>query len=138
MQTRLPRVPWWRPAALAAVAVPSIFFLTQDRGIDAAPVVVRTVDEQFADEIARSLMTAGLANTQLGDVRCQAMLCRIEASHSNVEAERKFIAHIGELEEFRDTEGFVERVSRGDGRIVTMVFVSRADRASTTSAHPPP
>ena len=31
MQTRLPRVPWRRPAALAAVAVPSIFMLTQER-----------------------------------------------------------------------------------------------------------
>ena len=88
MQTRLPRVPWWRPAALVAVAVPSIFFLTQEREAESR-AEARPTTEETSEQI----------------VRCQ------------------FIA---------------QRVSRGDGRIVTMVFVSRADRASATSAHPPP
>jgi hypothetical protein len=79
-----------------------------------------------AQQVSRSLMSPVLENTQLGDVRCRATLCRIEASHGSLEAERKFIARIGELEAFRDAEGFVERVPHSDGSITTMVFVSRS------------
>lgn len=46
MQTRSPRVPWWRPLALAAVAVPSIFMLTPDRAPHAARGVERTESER--------------------------------------------------------------------------------------------
>jgi len=38
MSTRMPGVPWWRPIALAMVAVTGIFFLTEQRSSDAAPV----------------------------------------------------------------------------------------------------
>jgi hypothetical protein len=79
-----------------------------------------------AQEISRDLRSQGLEDTQLGDVRCRATLCRIEASHSSMEAEQKFIGRIGELEAFRNSEGFVQHVPRSDGSIATMVFVSRA------------
>jgi hypothetical protein len=39
MQTRSPRVPWWRPLALVVVAVPSIFMLTPEHALDVMPVV---------------------------------------------------------------------------------------------------
>jgi hypothetical protein len=195
MQSR--RVPWWRPAALAAVAVPGIFLLTQERGSELASAVVldparrdhveriepeppapgapappgesadraqqsvrvdatnlaqraevpaasaaeqvgRLLEERFAaqaadatwataaaQEISRGLRAPGLESTQLGDVHCRATLCRIEASHSSMEAEQKFIGRISELEAFRNSEGFVQRVSHGDGSITTMIFVSR-------------
>ena len=214
-----PRVPWWRPIALAAVAVTAIFFLTQPRGSDAVlaghnaaererleqieselhalgasaasgqdaersqlearinamklevtrlsralaqrteeataeagpaqttedqPVATAEqlggfLEEQLAKEVAdanwsaaaaqeisRDLRGQGLEDTQLGDVRCRATLCRIEASHNSMEAEQKFIGRIGSLEVFRDAEGFVQHVPRSDGGIVTMVYVSRA------------
>lgn len=182
------RVPWWRPAALAAVAVPGIFFLTQERGSevetavernpsarepelqtvgasDRAQLTVRVdamkpdvarqraedrpaptaeqlggiLEERFAaeaadaswstaaaQEIARDLRGPGLENSQLGDVRCRATLCRIEVSHSSMEAEQKFIGRIGELEAFRNSEGFVQRAPRSDGSVTTMMFVSRS------------
>jgi hypothetical protein len=215
-----PRVPWWRPIALATVAVTGIFLLTQQRGSDAAPLAQHNASERerlekieselhalgalaasgpdteqsqlearinamklevtrlsralaqrteespaeagpaqstdyqpgataeqlggfleqqlakevadlnwsvaAAQEISRDLRGQGLENTQLGDVRCRATLCRIEASHNSMEAEQKFIGRIGSLEAFRDAEGFVQHVPRSDGGIVTMVYVSRA------------
>lgn len=120
-----PRVPWWRPLALAAVAVPAIFLLTRERGSDAAPVD-STWSTAAAQELSSELRSQGLEDSQLGDVRCRATLCRIEATHRSLDAEQKFLARIGELAAFRDAESFVERVPRSDGSIATTMFVSRS------------
>jgi hypothetical protein len=116
------RVSWWRPVALAAVAVPAIFLLTKERSSDAAAVE----SAERAQELSSAIRGLGLESSQLGAVRCRATLCRIEVSHGSFEAEQKFVARIGELAAFRDAEGFVERVPRSDGSIATTMFVSRS------------
>jgi len=40
------RVPWWRPIALAVMAVTAIFFLPQKSGSGAAPVAEREASER--------------------------------------------------------------------------------------------
>ena len=79
-----------------------------------------------AQEISRSLKSAALEHTRLGEVRCASTLCRIEVSHDSLEAEQGFILQLGQLESFRQSEGFGQRVERGDGSVATTLFVSRS------------
>jgi hypothetical protein len=79
-----------------------------------------------AEEIGRDLPPAALEKTQLGDVRCQSTLCRIQATHDNPNVEQSFMAELGRLTSFRNGEAFLTRTPREDGRLVTTVFVSRS------------
>jgi hypothetical protein len=79
-----------------------------------------------AQEISRGLSDAALEHTRLDEVRCQSTLCRIEASHDSLEAEQGFILQLGQLESFRRSEGFGQRVERADGSVATTMFVSRS------------
>jgi hypothetical protein len=79
-----------------------------------------------AQEINGSLVKTSSDNTQLGDVRCQSSLCRIEASHRNAGAEQDFVMQLGHLAAFREGEAFYERVTHDDGSTATTIFVSRA------------
>lgn len=79
-----------------------------------------------AQEISRNVSDAVLEHTQVGEVRCQSTLCRIEASHDSAEAEQVFIMQLGQLESFRQSEGFGQRVQRSDGSVATTLFVSRS------------
>ncbi|MET0987052.1 MAG: hypothetical protein ABW034_16775 [Steroidobacteraceae bacterium] len=79
-----------------------------------------------AQEISRTLSDGALEHTKVGEVRCGTNLCRIEASHDNVQAEQGFVLQLGQLESFRQSEGFGQRVERSDGSVATTLFVSRS------------
>jgi hypothetical protein len=79
-----------------------------------------------AQQISRSLTSGAQEHTRLGEVRCGSTLCRIEATHDGPEAEQGFILQLGQLEPFRQSEGFAQRVERGDGSVATTLFVSRS------------
>ena len=66
MQTRSPRVPWWRPLALVAVAVPSILMLTPERAPEVATVVERNASErERLERIERELQALQIDVTRL-------------------------------------------------------------------------
>jgi phage host-nuclease inhibitor protein Gam len=79
-----------------------------------------------AQEISRTLGDTRLEHTRLGEVRCGSTVCRIDVSHDSVDAEQGFIMQLGQLESFRQSEGFAQRVERSDGSVATTMFISRS------------
>jgi hypothetical protein len=87
-----------------------------------------------AQQISRSFPSTAQDHTRVSEVRCASTLCRIEATHDNFEAEQAFILQLGQLESFRQSEGFGQRVERTDGTIATTMFVSRSGRRLPSAA----
>jgi hypothetical protein len=79
-----------------------------------------------AAELASVIQGPASEKTQVGEVQCQSTLCRIDVSHADPQAEMQFTLSLNQIDTFRESEGFVQRLPRNDGGVDTVVYVSRA------------
>lgn len=79
-----------------------------------------------AESVSRDLPSNALQNNQVSDVACQSSLCRIQATHTDINAEQTFLMELGNLHAFRNGEAFLVTTSRQDGSLATTIYVSRS------------
>jgi hypothetical protein len=87
------------------------------------------LDPQWARQteasISRSLQEESFAGNQIGDLECQASLCRLQVHSADRQAQERFVAHYGNSPAFANTQAFWRRDDRPDGSSVTTLYVMR-------------
>ena len=61
----------------------------------------------------------------LAEANCRATLCRIVVAHEDLGAADAFVARMGTLQSFANTEGFYQKVTLTDGTSATVVYIAR-------------
>ncbi len=82
-----------------------------------------------AESVSRDLPSNALENSQLSDVACQSSLCRIQATHADINAEQTFLLELGNLNAFQNGEAFLVTTPRQDGSMATTIYVSRSGQS---------
>jgi hypothetical protein len=64
-------------------------------------------------------------SSTLADTSCRSTLCRVVVTHKNLGAADEFVARMGTLQAFANTEGFYQHVTLEDGTSATVVYIAR-------------
>jgi hypothetical protein len=80
---------------------------------------------QIETEITEDFKGIEWNSSTLTDTNCRSTLCRVVVTHKNVGAADEFVARMGTLQAFANTEGFYQHVTLEDGASATVVYIAR-------------
>ena len=87
------------------------------------------LDSGWAAQVQTGLTDAFKGDDWLGNelayTDCRVTLCRVEVAHKDANVAGAYVARIGTLAAFANTQGFYQQVTRADGALATVVYVAR-------------
>lgn len=80
---------------------------------------------QVEADIAEGFRADDWKGSKLQDADCRSSLCRLVVAYERPEAADAFIARMGMLQAFADTEAFYQTVTLEDGKPATVIYLAR-------------